>query len=396
MSENRHTGEDDWDEDSNEWPSVDDVKPSEEGGPIARKGFNYQDEVAVSFLLDMMQDPSIIKIHCETHDDITIVSQADGDNQKYAEYVQVKATSPDQLWTISKLCQTESGKDGTSVFERSFAHDRHKERSRFRILTLRQVSVDLSILTRPVNSVGRELGCEGLIQLKEKVEKKRPDLVSPKGNTCAFWLDNCFWDVRNNEEDICNRNKLRVFEISAAENNMLLPDSIESLLDDMRRWVKGAGAATWNPDREKKIITREKLTEWWKNRVTELTSAGTATGGKVARKMKAANLPSDVINLAIDLRRSYSRRLRSPRYSDEDEVEEILDRVKSEAASLRSSYLANLLEVDSLAFHSLCLERMDVINNERSSAEPDQSSFLKGCLYDITDRCLLRFDGDVP
>ena len=43
-------------QDGPSWPSVDDAKPIEEGGPVARKGFNYQDEIAVSFLLDMMED----------------------------------------------------------------------------------------------------------------------------------------------------------------------------------------------------------------------------------------------------------------------------------------------------------------------------------------------------
>ena len=51
------------------WPSIDHAKPSEEGGPIARTGFNYQDEVAVSFLIDMLSDSEILKIHLETHDD---------------------------------------------------------------------------------------------------------------------------------------------------------------------------------------------------------------------------------------------------------------------------------------------------------------------------------------
>jgi hypothetical protein len=35
-------------------PSIDDVKPDEEGGSTARKGFNYQDEIAVAFLITML------------------------------------------------------------------------------------------------------------------------------------------------------------------------------------------------------------------------------------------------------------------------------------------------------------------------------------------------------
>ena len=53
--------------------SVNEVMPSEEGGPIARVGFNYQDEIAVSFLLEMIESPNLTEVHCETHDDIVLM-----------------------------------------------------------------------------------------------------------------------------------------------------------------------------------------------------------------------------------------------------------------------------------------------------------------------------------
>ena len=46
------------------WPSVNDVEAEEEGGPVACKGFNYQDEIAVGFLLEMLKDPTLLKVHC--------------------------------------------------------------------------------------------------------------------------------------------------------------------------------------------------------------------------------------------------------------------------------------------------------------------------------------------
>ena len=75
------------------FPSVEDGTPSEEGGPIARTGFNYQDEIAVGYLLDMLENPSIQKVHCETHDDVILISQQDASAQVIAEYVQVKGNN---------------------------------------------------------------------------------------------------------------------------------------------------------------------------------------------------------------------------------------------------------------------------------------------------------------
>lgn len=374
------------------WPSVDVAKPLEEGGPIARKGFNYQDEIAVSFLLDMMEDHFVIKIHCETHDDILIVRSTDDPNRRCAEYVQVKASAPDQLWTVATLCKRKDGKQGTSIFEKSLAHDKHKEESRFRVVTLRQVSDELKILTHPIGSIGREPGCEALSTLKAAIDGKHPKLLSPKGNDATFWLDGSYWDERFSESAVRDRNCLRVFQISSAEGSTLLPEAIDVLLDDMRAWVKRAGGASWQPDRDKKIITREQLRAWWDERVAELTSAGGASGGKLVRKMKAASLPQDVINLAVTMRRQYAKDLRTPRYSHADDTQDLLSRVSAEALSLRSRYVAGQIDVDPPTFHSMCIDRMDAINHERPEGTPDRSSFLQGCLYDIADRCLLRFE----
>jgi hypothetical protein len=125
------------------FPSVDEVKPAEEGGPEARKGFNYQDEIAVAFLIDMLETPSLLKVHCETHDDILLVHAQDGLEIRIAEFVQVKAGEPNKLWSVADLCQRKKSKVNTSIFERSLGRDQHQEESRFRLVTLRPVVSEL-------------------------------------------------------------------------------------------------------------------------------------------------------------------------------------------------------------------------------------------------------------
>jgi Cap4-like dsDNA endonuclease family protein len=98
------------------WPSIDHARPSEQGGSIARIGFTYQDEVAVGFLIDMLSDPLILKIHCETHDDIVVVRTAD--SLAIAEFVQVKGAELDKLWSVADLCRRENG-PGTSILPTS-------------------------------------------------------------------------------------------------------------------------------------------------------------------------------------------------------------------------------------------------------------------------------------
>lgn len=373
--------------------SVDEVRPAEEGGPIARSGFNYQDEIAVGFLIEMLETPSVLKVHCETHDDIVLVRASERSETRVAEFVQVKANEPDKLWSMADLCARKKSKVGTSIFEISFARDKNfSEESRFRLVTLRPVVSDLKILTFPCGASGREANGARFKALKSELEKRFPGLKSPKSNETAYWIENCYWDVRHNEDSVRQDNLLRLMRVSSKEGRPLLPEHADVLLDELRAWAKDAGRAKWESDRDKKIITREALREWWEKRMRELVEGvATTSGGKLIEKMTEAELPTELVGLAIAMRLDYAAAVRRSRYMEPEEGERLQNRVKSEVMSLRARFVAGQLDLDGAAFHSRCLDRMDAVNAERTAGHEDRSAFLKGCMYDITDRCLLRF-----
>lgn len=374
------------------FPSIDDVKPSEEGGPIARSGFNYQDEIAVGFLIEMLETPSILIVHCETHDDIVLVRTVDGAATRVAEFVQVKAEEPDKLWSVADLCARKKNKVGTSIFEISLGRDKHNEVSQFRLVTLRPVVSDLKMLTFKPRASGRETTGNLFKALSSDLDKRFPGLKSPKANGADYWVEHCYWDVRHSEEAVRTENVLRLMVLSDKEGHLLLPEQVNVILDELRAWAKDAGSAKWEPDRDKKIISRQMLRQWWDKRTHEaITGAAISSGGKLTEKMINAELPAELIGLARDMRRDYSIAVRTSCYMEPEERERLQSRVKSEVMSLRARFAAGQLDLDGAAFHSLCLDRMDKINAERAAGHEDRSAFLKGCMYDITDRCLLRF-----
>ncbi|WP_369725612.1 dsDNA nuclease domain-containing protein [Bradyrhizobium sp. LLZ17] len=165
-----------------EWPSIDDHHPLEEGGPTARAGLSYQDEIVVDIFLDMIEDATIQKVHCETHDDILIKRVRDG--EEFVEYVQVKSNEPDTLWSVASLC----AKGADSVCAKSLTRDQHKETARFRIVTLRDVNSELRLLTYPCYGPGRETTCAEFGSLSESIKGKLPDLTSEKGSDIEYWL----------------------------------------------------------------------------------------------------------------------------------------------------------------------------------------------------------------
>lgn len=372
------------------WPSIDDAEPSEEGGSVARTGFNYQDEIAVGFLIDMLHTDTLLKVHCETHDDIVLIWQDAPPASRVAEYVQVKGGEADKLWSVADICARKKGKEGTSIFETSLGHDKHAEAARFRMVTLRPVVSELKPLTYPFGTDGRLMDGDGMKGLCADLNNRFPKATSPKGNGYGFWLENCRWEERHDEDSLRRSNLLHLLKISIREGQALLPEQAEVLLEMLRVMAKEAGAAKWKPDPSKKIISREAIRDWWKQRLNELAGVS-ASGGKLAEKMTDAALPDDVIALASDLRRGYSAARRTSIYLESNEADRLQQRVSSEVVSLRSRLIAGDLKVNPAQFHAMCLDRMDAINSERAAGAEDQAAFLKGCMYDIADRCLLRF-----
>ncbi|TAZ70706.1 DUF4297 domain-containing protein (plasmid) [Rhizobium ruizarguesonis] len=379
------------------WPSIDHAKPDDEGGPVARTGFNYQDEIAVGFLIDMLVQPDLLKIHCETHDDIVLIRHPKEGLQRTAEYVQVKASEQDKLWSVADLCQRKKNKEGSSIFEISLSRDKHHEFSSFRLVTLRPVVTALEPLTHALETPGRSLSSDGIKALCTELESRFPDICSPKGNGASFWLQNCSWDQRHSEDSVRKDNLIRLIRLSAKEGRPLLVEPAEVLLLELRAMAKAAGDAKWNPDREKKIISREMLRAWWEQRTKELVDgAATISGGKLSTKMEDAGLPDELVGLALEMRRAYASETRVARYLEPNEAERLQQRVQSEVVSLRARFIAGQLDLDAAGFHALCLERMDAVNAERPATSEDRSAFLKGCMYDIADRCLLRFARRTP
>jgi hypothetical protein len=374
------------------WPSVDDAKPSEEGGPIARTGFNYQDEIAVGFLIDMLEAPTMIKVFCETHDDILVVHVAGTEGQRAVEYVQVKASEQDKLWTVADICRKKDNKNGSSIYESSLLRDKHAEDSQFRLVTLRPITKALDLLRHPFSAPCRLETSDEIRALVGELNQRFPKLRSAKGNGALYWLKNCLWDERHDEASVRRDNQHKILKLGLKEQKGVLFEQADALLLELRVMAKEAGAAKWSVNPTMKSITRFQLRQWWEERTADLAAgAASKSGGKLAEKMQDAALPDDVIALAIEMRRGYATASRSPRYLEVDASEAMQRRVQSEVMSLRARHAAGLLVLNGAEFHAECVSRMDAVNAERPADGEDRAAYLKGCMYDIADRCLLRF-----
>jgi len=109
VDDSTHNTEGDKEEKGHEWPSVDVAKPIEEGGSVARKGFNYQDKIAASSLLVMMEDNSIVKIHWEP---ITIFLLSRPPRKKYKTVPSIGKLRPQSKSSFVQLRHCVSARIG--------------------------------------------------------------------------------------------------------------------------------------------------------------------------------------------------------------------------------------------------------------------------------------------
>ena len=147
--------------------SYHDLPPLERGGVEARKGFEFQDHIAAGMLIEMLADDELLEVWCETHDDITLVW--DGASAQEFEFVQVKALTLGQLWSVAKLTErkrkNKCSVKGTSILERLLANDRGAEPSQFRIVTTLPPNEGLSFLQLRNDSPDRESALADLADL---------------------------------------------------------------------------------------------------------------------------------------------------------------------------------------------------------------------------------------
>ncbi len=212
-------------------PSIYDLAPLEQGGRIARQGFDYQDHVGASFCLDMLEGTDLSEVWFEKHDDIALLWNKDGN--KAVEFVQVKFEDRPSRWSPSALTQrdTKNGQPviGTSLLEKSLSHSRCKEKTHFRIVTRTDVNVDLSVLKDQLGCKERSINQNKINYLIEEIIQIL-GVVSSHGVTIQDWVNCCFWDKRpDSTESISNGNRLRLERIARERNHYLASDQRDEI-----------------------------------------------------------------------------------------------------------------------------------------------------------------------
>lgn len=369
-------------------PSIHELSSLESGGTEARRGLDYQDDVAAAFCLKMVLSDGLKQVQCETHDDITLVWQ--NNSGEKVEFVQVKKLDINQFWSIATLCKREHG-NGTSILEKSLSRERCAEDCIFRIVTDTEVKKELDLLRYDHNDTQRDTSSPGFKTLCDGVSKKIGDFKSPKGNDCVHWLYNAYWDVRESRQALRDSNKHLLLSFAQNIGEFLFPDQLREVYNKLLHKVHNAAAPEKRANPKEKVLKREEMFDWLKTMVTQQLYPGTIGSEALKQKMKVARISSTSINTAIDQRWRYRKERLSPKYLSLLDMERIEGDIAAKLHQAFSRLDAGEIDETGPQFHNRCLNILQEIKDTHSTSVDTPLSFYQGYMYDMTNRCFHRF-----
>jgi hypothetical protein len=377
------------------WPSYRDLDPLEEGGPVARRGFAYQDHVAAGKCLDMLLDGGPSEVWCEAEDDIVLVWVLQG--EEWFEFVQVKSNELDQLWSVAKLCEQEPAKDGKGpgacIVQKSLAHDRGDGKCRFRFVTCREPHSDLAALKLALDDAARTRPDSGLTEVIAAVGRRIPGFKSPNGNGVEFWVRMMVWEYKASVTDIENENLVKLDRILHKENSFLAPDQKKELYAKVLQKVFDASLASGKTQKDRKRIRAADLRTWFVQQAAEMMKPASAGRSDLLEgKLNDAGYKPDAdeIETAKEQRREYRRAVLQPQFLDVGDRAVIESEVQARLCRLKAQLDAGEFQDDGVQFHSRCLKELEAMRDTLATTKKPLVGLLYGLMYDIMNRCQHR------
>jgi hypothetical protein len=367
-------------------PSIHAIPLATTGAIPAREGFNLQDHVAASYCIRMISDSQIKEVWSEVQDDVTLIWQAGASEE--VEYVQVKGSELDQLWSLALLCQQESGGHGTSIFERSLSRDSCSESCRFRIVTAEGVKEELRPLIHQLDSPER-LGAKAeLDALAAKLIQKIKSAQSPNGSDGVFWVSRMVWQVVHAVAAVQAQNLVDLEKQLERNGYLLLADQRQELYQKLVRKVWDAAVSKIAAEKK---IKRHELLVWLSKTVALLAHPSSSGGQRMTEKMQAANLPPDAIMAAHEARNRYRLQALMEQYSGPTKHLVVEAEIVATLSTLRARLDAGEYADDGPSFYSRCLDSLQGLHDASAEAKQLGLAYLHGCMYNIMDRCGHRF-----
>lgn len=236
---------------------------SDAGGVAAKKGFFFQDHIAVRYLLKLLSDSSFIEIHCETKDDISALIYIDGEES--VKHIQVKTTNSSKKWSTEEV-------NKSGIFRKQLSLDDASARATFQIISTREVgSSSVKYLILPYSQRTDPSARQTLINVLERANR---GFLSPNGNGPAYWVDNCYWEVIKEVDAVRFRNANQIGEIASRFGFNLTTTQVAIIYDRLLVRATTASAASNRTEFPEKIFKKQSFEQDFRKILEEISKTG--------------------------------------------------------------------------------------------------------------------------
>lgn len=374
-----------------ELKSIREIVTFNDHGRSAREGFDYQDHIGVSLLLEMLNSEKIREVWFESIDDIDIIRE--GKNGKETvEFVQVKHEDRTSRYSVATITSRKKDRVGTSLFEKSLYSAQCKEEAYFRIITSFDVKEELKFLKLNRDSKKRNELTEKVESLEQKINSRCNNVSAPDNTGVGEWIKKCYWQVRPPKIDDLESSNIRTLHDVIEEKfpPPLLLQQLDDLYQKLLLIVKNASTIDLNDYPEKNKVTKKDLLKTIREYIKEMKEPKGLVKG-LKEKIKKANLPDDYAKNAGKFREMYIKRRYEVDYMESDWLSDLEGEVMDKLMSLKGELDSGQIE-GGLNFHQHCYKEVKKIATSERFINKDVPKYIiVGLMYQITNRCLHRF-----
>lgn len=367
--------------------SIRNLVPLDVSGRHARKGFLYQDHIAVGLCITMLNSSTLSEIWLETHDDI-ILFWEDKDVIT-VEFVQVKAINQQSRWSVPSICG--SGNPRDSIVKKLMDQDRCDESVLFRIVSSYDVNKELSVLKMAIRSAERIADSKKEDELSEKIKKQIGDVKSPNGKTVSDWVKLCWWEKKaENLQDLVNSNKIALEIALNSLGRPIYSDQRDEIYQKMLSYCQTASTGDLSMNSDCYKVIRQKLVGWLTMTIDTLYTSSKG-GKKLEEKLKVAkNVPEDYISNARQLKYDYLQKRLTNDFIQPSEMSDLEKVIHGELFKMKIA-LDNG-DLDEEQFHKLCINKLDEIRKSAAFKNKNIPDYIfSGYMYDLASKCIHRF-----
>jgi hypothetical protein len=368
--------------------SIRELQPLDISGRHARKGFVYQDHVAVGFCIEFLTNPDLQEIWLESHDDIMLV-KAHGEST-FVEFVQVKAVDLPSRWSVPSICG--NGNINDSIIKKLLDQDRCSEEVFFRIVSSFDVNDQISILKKNIGSFERNSEEEEEKLLAKLIIKKLgKEIKSPNGMTIDEFIKKCYWEKKADQiNDLESSNKIELEKGLKDFGEPIWSDQRDEIYQKMLKLCQDASCDNINIFPDCYQIKRETFLYWLHETIKSLYTPSNNTQ-KLENKLRSAmNLPIDYVENAKQLRWHYTRKRLNNDFIAPTEITTMESIIHGELYTLKVALDND--EVSEENFHKICIDKLNDIKLRPIFRNKDIPDFLfQGYMYDLTSKCIHRF-----